>query len=478
MKISIFGGGVSGLAAAHELIRNGHTVDLYEADSSLGGLAKTKEISPGVIQERSWRGINNKLYKNLLNIFEDINVSPLTDKFKFLHLKQNGTISESLTPLDIAQISKILLPALMDPDNPKHFSINFKNKIKGKLSEGGEHRVLRMLCPGLGLKEDEVSVGHFANLISTLSVHQVYNGHHWSVTTKPTSEARSAPWGAYLRAKGVNIHLNSTLEKVEFKNKIEHCVVNGCKVKADKYIFALNPYKLYPIVKHILCDEVYNLSKCIESRPTTEIAFQIGFDKQFEYPDVTNVMTFPESEFNITICDQSVFWDKDLGETKSLWSCVACIVPDEYIDEEIFEQEVKRQIFNNKALQKSLGVKDFSKHELWFKIWDTWRFSPEKGLSNENPHWVNSTKTHKYRVNQKTSIENMYFAGAHTKTDTTIFSMEAACESGRRAAKCIDKKCKVKETDSHRFKNLFVFISVIVLSLLLLFILYLLYRFS
>ncbi|MFA5263880.1 MAG: FAD-dependent oxidoreductase, partial [Opitutaceae bacterium] len=44
---------------------------------------------------------------------------------------------------------------------------------------------------------------------------------------------------------------------------------------------------------------------------------------------------------------------------------------------------------------------------------------------------------------QKTSVPNLFLAGAHTKTQAQVWSIEGAVESGRRAAKAIDGRVNV-----------------------------------
>ena len=41
MKVAIFGGGVAGLSAAHELINRGFEVEVYEAADTTGGKARS-----------------------------------------------------------------------------------------------------------------------------------------------------------------------------------------------------------------------------------------------------------------------------------------------------------------------------------------------------------------------------------------------------------------------------------------------------
>lgn len=51
-RVAIVGGGYCGLAAAYDLARGGSSVTLYESESSLGGLAGSFELSPGVWLEK------------------------------------------------------------------------------------------------------------------------------------------------------------------------------------------------------------------------------------------------------------------------------------------------------------------------------------------------------------------------------------------------------------------------------------------
>ena len=44
-KVAIFGGGIAGLSAAHELIRLGYAVQLYEANGEAGGFFRSARLS-------------------------------------------------------------------------------------------------------------------------------------------------------------------------------------------------------------------------------------------------------------------------------------------------------------------------------------------------------------------------------------------------------------------------------------------------
>lgn len=71
------------------------------------------------------------------------------------------------------------------------------------------------------------------------------------------------------------------------------------------------------------------------------------------------------------------------------------------------------------------------------EVWHEWRFSPE-GIGTHQPKWVNTTNTQAYLPTQATPVPNLVLAGAHTRTAADVWSIEAAVESGRRAARAIE----------------------------------------
>lgn len=78
-KIAIIGAGISGLTIAHELIKKGFIVDIYEKDSEVGGMAKSKRTKENIPTEHSWRGYG-PFYYNFFDIAKQI---PLDLKEKF-----------------------------------------------------------------------------------------------------------------------------------------------------------------------------------------------------------------------------------------------------------------------------------------------------------------------------------------------------------------------------------------------------------
>jgi protoporphyrinogen oxidase len=106
-RISIIGGGFTGLAAALDLVTAGHEVTIIERDPELGGLAGTYEISPGVRVE--------KFYHHWFT--SDIDVLDLIDELGLSHLKQYVSSNTGLyyansvfrlaSPLDLLKFDPI-----------------------------------------------------------------------------------------------------------------------------------------------------------------------------------------------------------------------------------------------------------------------------------------------------------------------------------------------------------------------------------
>ena len=73
MKVIVFGAGISGLTVAHELVKKGFSVEIYEKDILGGGMAKSIRNKDNVPTEHSWRGYAPFYY----NLFQTIKEIPL-----------------------------------------------------------------------------------------------------------------------------------------------------------------------------------------------------------------------------------------------------------------------------------------------------------------------------------------------------------------------------------------------------------------
>ena len=95
--IYIYGGGIAGLTAAHELIERGFQVEVYEKSNAVGGMAKSKrQVNSNVPTEHSWRGYG-QFYNNLFDIMKRI---PIKESCK------NKSITNGIKVYSLQEVEK------------------------------------------------------------------------------------------------------------------------------------------------------------------------------------------------------------------------------------------------------------------------------------------------------------------------------------------------------------------------------------
>lgn len=100
MRVGIIGGGVGGLAAAHDLLKSGHQVALYERAPFLGGLASTFNVGGGRLER-----FYHHLFTSDTTIIALLHELGLGDRLIWEHSKvgwfTNGRIYPFSTPMDL-----------------------------------------------------------------------------------------------------------------------------------------------------------------------------------------------------------------------------------------------------------------------------------------------------------------------------------------------------------------------------------------
>jgi uncharacterized protein with NAD-binding domain and iron-sulfur cluster len=197
----------------------------------------------------------------------------------------------------------------------------------------------------------------------------------------------------------------------------------------------------------------------IQGGPHVQVSFRVAFSEEIKFPRKRTAVVVSDSEFTLTLFAEEQVWDKevDLGQNiKSLWTGTSCIssVPGRIYNKPVknctkkeFIEEVKAQILSCGALNELIKEANYGKDLKEFpliriEVWHEWKFS-DNGIKSLQPKWVNTTDTEAYLPAQKTPVSNLFLAGAHTKTQAQVWSIEGAVESGRRAAKAIDGRVKV-----------------------------------
>ena len=499
-SIVIFGAGIAGLTAAHELAQLGYTISVYEVNVQPGGFFRSSQLSQNNMPtEYSWHGMG-PWYHNTFDLMQHI---PFNEKGNIYDLALSRPIDFGIFPdTDKAQFYKGLksIPKMFRMNSwefikwfylmLKIWTSNNRSKIQyDKLNAAQAWQPLlkdrayktwrSCFGPWIGSDWSKVSLhttgDFFRKQLTTKPTHQHkadQNGPAWTqgagdgwlLLKGPSSEYWFNPWVKYLKEKGVQFFWEKALTKLEFDGaNIISAFCGDEKIKGDIYILAINPFITADILSETPAlerqEELRLFKPLIQDGPHTQVSFRLAFSEKIKFPRARTAVIISDSEFNLTLFAEEQAWDKevDLGQNiKSLWTVTSCISsvpgriyhkPVNNCTKEEFIEEVKAQILSCGALNELIKeanngreLKEFSIIKI--EVWSEWKFS-SAGIKPLQSKWVNTTNTQAYLPAQKTPVLNLFLAGAHTQTQAQVWSIEGAVESGRRAAKAIDDRFEV-----------------------------------
>ncbi len=498
----IFGAGVAGLTAAHEFVRLGYTVSVYEVNKEPGGFFRSARTSVNHMPtEYSWHGMG-PWYHNVFEIMKQIpfdDTGSVYDKglsrpimFGMLPDKIEPGIDDSslfkkpkcfrMTLFDKVVLGWLLFKTwTADRRSSEYYArLNAYDAWKPVLSDKGAKTWRALFGPWVGSDWTNVSLHHVgqffrkcimsgqkhwhkADAFGAAWVHS--GGDGWLLLLGPSNECWFDRWVVYLEKQGVTFFWQEALHAFDFDGQTITAAYldSGSKVEADVYVLAINPFATVDVLKRTpelaLQNELRLFEPLVQDGPHTQVSFRIGFSEEIAWPIERTALIIADSEFNLTLFAEEQVWPRqvDLGiGIKSLWTGTACVasqpgrvygLPLNRCTKEQFIDEILAQLRDCQGLDFLLkesnggkGFKNFSVVKI--EVWHEWLFNPE-GIKPRQPKWVNTTHTQPYLPSQKTPVQNLVLAGAHTKTTTDLWSIEAAVESGRLAAKIIDSRVKV-----------------------------------
>lgn len=267
-RVAVLGGGMAGLAAAHELVERGFSVDVYER-KSLGGKARSISVAhtarggrralpgehgfrffpgfyhhvPDSMRRTPYPGNRHGVWDNLIAANET--KSPRTQG------RVDGTIfgvapdpNEARTP---EGMRRLILEEVSGHGIPPAEAAYFANRLNVFLTscderrfgqwenvswwdfvkaEGKSEEYRKVLARGLtravvAAKEKKAStrtIGHMGEAFLYTIMGRGNDGAADRVLNAPTNEAWIDPWVALLRKKGVRFHVGQTIEAYDIDN--------------------------------------------------------------------------------------------------------------------------------------------------------------------------------------------------------------------------------------------------------------------
>ena len=501
--VAVFGAGIAGLTVAHELARLGYKVFVYEANAEAGGFFRSARLRQkgNLPTEYSWHGFG-PWYHNVFDLLKQIpfdETASLYDKalsrpIDFGLAPDQGPAAFDDTWLvnvknmfkmtwgDVVRWGWLMLKTwTANRRTFEHYSrLNAAEQWRPLLTEKGWKTWRASFGPWIGSDWTNVSLHQCGQFFRKQLITKPAHPHEadgegpewrhgardgWLLLRGPSNEIWFDKWIAHLKQSGVEFFWKESLHNFDFDGQ---CVTaahlaSRTVVQADIYVMATNPFAAADILKRTpeleKLDQLRLFRPLTQDGPHIQVSFRIAFSERMAWPRKRAGIIIADSEFNLTLFAQEQAWmhEVDLGAgVASLWTVTACVatVPGRLhgrsvveCTKEQFLEEVKGQILHCKGLnaliEEANGGRSLSEFPiLKMEVWHEWQFSPQ-GLQFHQPKWVNTTTTQPHQPTQATPVPNLLLAGAHTKTEVDVWSIEAAVESGRRAAQVVEPHVKV-----------------------------------
>lgn len=496
-NVAIFGAGIAGLTVAHELARRGWRVSVYESNADAGGFFRSarRASDANTPSEYSWHGMG-PWYHNVFDVMKEI---PFDESHSLYEAALSRPIDFGLagndeqacfddtwilnikgmfrmTWRDIILGSWLMLKTWVADcrSREQYAKLNAAEAWRPWLSDQCLRVWRSSFGPWIGSDWLNVSLHtagqffckqlttgpayfHAADSAGDAWKHGARSG--WLLLKGPSSEYWFDRWVEYLQSLGVEFNWNTALVELRYDGR--RCtgaqLNSGETIDAEIYVLAANPFSIASILTRTPAleqqDQLCLFRPLVQDGPHVQVSLRIAFSEPIAWPRPRAAIVVASSEFNLTLFAEEQVWDHavSLGDdVKSLWTVTACVskVPGLISGKSV--EECTKQEFILEVLSQLLGcsgldamIRDANGGRslrefpiLRTEVWHEWKFSPA-GIHGKQPKWVNRVGNQAYLPNQATGVKNLLLAGAHTRTDVDVWSIEAAVESGRRAARLL-----------------------------------------
>ena len=280
--VAIFGAGISGLKAAHECIKKGLRVSVFEARSQPGGKC-IGFMNSGLPYELTHRQMfsSNPIFLNTLkeiSTYKGSNliyqIEPLP-KAQFVWAQSGKTVNFSQKHFNFLTESVYNLKSawsMFIDGVPLSDIYWFRNRLTQKkikkrdldspISSYLEYdyrpllaSFLRRVLSSWIAATDNTRTGDIIQLLMNKKITPTpLSPNSYSITLNgPINESLINPWYRYLKSKGVNFHFNSSLKDIDYQNsECKYAVLeNQDVINADFFIIATPPNQTLDILPEL-----------------------------------------------------------------------------------------------------------------------------------------------------------------------------------------------------------------------------------
>ena len=399
-RVAVLGGGMAGLAAAHELIERGFKVTVFEP-VALGGKARSIPVRgtargdrrplpgehgfrffpgfyhhvPDSMRRIPFRGNENGVWDNLVDaneaLFSRSNGRPDTLLFGFGY-----SPSDVLTPEGVERliVKELVEGQGMSPEESAYFAQRLNVFLTSSderrfgqwehvswwdfvgaesRSEEYKHVAARSLTRALvAAKERIASTRTIGNMGEAFVMNIMQRGNDGSldrVLNLPTNEAWIGPWVRYLRKLGVRFEKGQAIEALEVRNgRIVSARARDRRgvrrrVEADWFVCAMPAER----ARKLWSRKVLAIDPSLKQMDELFVDWMVGIQYYLKRPvEITQGhVTFLDSPWALTALTQGQFWDRrkfrrDYGDGRAV-DCLSVDVSDWTVPGILYDKPAK-----------------------------------------------------------------------------------------------------------------------------------------
>ena len=493
--VAIFGGGVAGLSAAHELAERGFLVRVYERKSVWGGKARSIPVPnsardgrrplPGEHGFRFFPGFYKHVTDTMRRIpygagghtFDNLSVATRillarSNQAEITWLARSPAsldefrvfLMELFTPLGIPTdeltyfVSRLLIVATSSPERrlAEFENIPWWDFIAApRMSATYQAYLGQGLTRSLvAMRAEESSTRTVGSILLQLLYGLICPDRVFDrLLSGPTDDVWIDPWIQYLKQLGVEFYPGCRLVGIETdRGRVTRAIVETgsgrSSIAADYYIAALPVEAMSALMTDELksaAPSLANLDK-LQTRWMNGIQFYLAQD----VPLVNGHAIYLDSPWALTSISQRQFWThvdfSQFGDGKvggilsvdiSEWQAPGVVYGK--TAQQCTAGEIKEEVWAQLKQHLNVGgaatIED-SNLLAWFLDPDI-EFPNPRAATNADPRLINTAGSLQFRPEAQVELQNLFVASDYVRTYTDLACMEAANEAARRAVNCL-----------------------------------------
>jgi uncharacterized protein with NAD-binding domain and iron-sulfur cluster len=484
-KVLIIGGGISGLSAAHQLVRAGvDDVHVYEASTRVGGKARsqTVPVGAGYPDEHGFRFFPH-FYRHIVDTMRSTPVGAGTAWDQLVGASYAGvafdqrllrvprparledydrflpTIIELLTISGIQMDDALRYGGVLlkfatscrerreqEYDNRSWAEFAHADKYRKKF-----HELVILASRNLSAMRAKESS---AATIGAISLQMIFDFEPSPdrkmdpLLCGPTDETWLQPWFDHLRGAGVHFHFEAALDGFDFDpatTRLRGVRIGGQTRTADYYLCAIPLDCIRPLLSDEMCAAEPALERLRTFAPLAAgNMVGIQYFLRQDAPIVAGHVHYPQTAFALTSISQAQFWrtkpDQRPG-TPELKGIISAIISDwetpgteglpasAYAERDRLLAEAWRQMASSLP-PGALNADDVIAAHLDMNV----ALDP---FRNPTPLLIHPVGQRARRPDARLAIRNLYLASDYVRTNTDLATMEGADEASRRAVRAL-----------------------------------------